>query len=242
MKKIELLDCTLRDGAYIVDSRFGSPAIKGIIKKMQDANVDIIECGWLKNDLHKEGSSFYHVPDDLKPYLIEKNTRSTYTVMIDWDRYDLDLLPPCDGETVDAIRVVFPHGRYKEGIAVGNAVKEKGYQVFYQAANTLAYSDEELRGLAEEINRIHPSGLSVVDTFGAMYEEDLERLTDILDKNLDEGIKLGFHSHNNQQLSFALTIHFVKMFQDRKRGIIVDASLNGMGRGAGNTPTEISFC
>lgn len=239
MKKIELLDCTLRDGAYIVDSRFGSPAIKGIIKKMQDANVDIIECGWLKNGLHTEGSSFYHVPDDLKPYLIEKNTRSTYTVMIDWDRYDLDLLPPCDGETVDAIRVVFPHGRYKEGIAVGNAVKEKGYQVFYQAANTLAYSDEELRGLAEEINRIHPSGLSVVDTFGAMYEEDLERITDILDKNLDEGIKLGFHSHNNQQLSFALTIHFVKMFQDRERGIIVDASLNGMGRGAGNTPTEL---
>ncbi|GFI36941.1 4-hydroxy-2-oxovalerate aldolase [Lachnospiraceae bacterium] len=239
MKKIELLDCTLRDGAYIVDSRFGSPAIKGIIKKMQDANVDIIECGWLKNGLHTEGSSFYHVPDDLKPYLIEKNTRSTYTVMIDWDRYDLDLLPPCDGETVDAIRVVFPHGRYKEGIAVGNAVKEKGYQVFYQAANTLAYSDEELRGLAEEINRIHPSGLSVVDTFGAMYEEDLERITDILDKNLDEGIKLGFHSHNNQQLSFALTIHFVKMFQNRKRGIIVDASLNGMGRGAGNTPTEL---
>ena len=239
MKKIELLDCTLRDGAYIVDSRFGSPAIKGIIKKMQDANVDIIECGWLKNGLHTEGSSFYHVPDDLKPYLIEKNTRSTYTVMIDWDRYDLDLLPPCDGETVDAIRVVFPHGRYKEGIAVGNAVKEKGYQVFYQAANTLAYSDEELRGLAEEINRIHPSGLSVVDTFGAMYEEDLERITGILDKNLDEGIKLGFHSHNNQQLSFALTIHFVKMFQDRERGIIVDASLNGMGRGAGNTPTEL---
>lgn len=238
-RKIELLDCTLRDGAYIVESRFGVPAIKGIIKKMQDANVDIIECGWLKNDPHREGSSFYHVPGDLKPYLIEKNKRSIYTVMIDWDRYNLDLLPPCDGETVDAIRIVFPHGKYKEGIAVGNAVKEKGYQVFYQAANTLAYSEEDLRELAREINQVHPAGLSVVDTFGAMYEEDLERIADILDEELDDGIRLGFHSHNNQQLSFALTIRFVKIFQDRKRGIIVDASLNGMGRGAGNAPTEL---
>lgn len=48
MKKIQLLDCTLRDGAYIVDAKFGVPAIKGIIKKLQDADVDIIECGWLK--------------------------------------------------------------------------------------------------------------------------------------------------------------------------------------------------
>ena len=59
---IQILDCTLRDGAYIVDSNFGTPAIKGIIKKMQDARIDIIECGWLKNTPHKTGTSFYHVP------------------------------------------------------------------------------------------------------------------------------------------------------------------------------------
>ena len=72
-----------------------------------------------------------------------------------------------------------------------------------------------------------------------MYEEDLERIADILDGELNQEIKLGFHSHNNQQLSFALTMHFVKMFQNRDRRIIVDASLNGMGRGAGNAATEL---
>ena len=51
-KKIEILDCTLRDGAYITDSKFGVPAIKGIIKKMQSARIDIIECGWLKDKSH----------------------------------------------------------------------------------------------------------------------------------------------------------------------------------------------
>lgn len=239
-KKIELLDCTLRDGAYIVEGKFGTPAIKGIIKKMQDANVDIIECGWLKNDLHEEGSSFYHVPNDLEQYLLEKSDRSIYTVMIDWDRYNLDFLPQYDGKSVDAVRVVFPHGKHKEGIAVGEKIKEKGYQVFFQAANTLAYSDDDLLELAAEINKVHPVSLSVVDTFGAMYEDDLERIVNILDRNLDEGIKLGFHSHNNQQLSFALTMFFVKKFQNSNREIIVDASLCGMGRGAGNATTELT--
>lgn len=238
-KNIELLDCTLRDGAYIVESRFGTPAIKGIIKKMQDANIDIIECGWLKNDEHVEGSTFYHVPKDLEQYLYRKNSRSTYVVMIDWDRYDLDYLPVRDGRSVDAVRVVFPHDKYEEGIKAGIKIKEKGYRVYYQAANTLAYSREDLIDLAHKVNQAQPEGLSVVDTFGAMYQEDLERIAAVLDAELNEDIKLGFHSHNNQQLSFALSIRFVEMLAKSGRKIIIDASLCGMGRGAGNTTTEL---
>lgn len=238
-KKIQLLDCTLRDGAYIVNAKFGTPAIKGIIKKMQDANIDIIECGWLKNASHEEGTSFFHVPSDLEKYLLKPSDRATYVAMIDWDRYDLDNLPECDGGTLDAIRIVFPYGKYKEGIAVGEVIAQKGYKVFFQAANTLAYSNEDLVELAREANRVSPVALSIVDTFGAMYNEDLERIVQVLDKELNEGIKLGFHSHNNQQLSFALSMYFVELLEKTERGCIVDASLCGMGRGAGNATTEL---
>lgn len=238
-KTVKLLDCTLRDGAYIVDSKFGTPAIKGIIKKLQDANIDIIECGWLKNEPHQEGTSFYHVPSDLEPYLLKKNTRSTYVAMIDWDRYELDYLPECDGKTLDAIRVVFPYGKHREGIAVGEEILKKGYKVFFQAANTLAYSDGDLVELAQEINRVQPVALSIVDTFGAMYKEDLERIVKVLDQELKPEIKLGFHSHNNQQLSFALSMHFVELLQETGRKCVVDSSLCGMGRGAGNATTEL---
>lgn len=238
-RNVELLDCTLRDGAYIVDSKFGENAIRGIIKKLQDANVEIIECGWLKNTPHVKGSSFYHVPEDLKQYLSRKSDHTVYTVMIDWDRYDVELLPENDGSSIDAVRIVFPHGRHREGIKVGEAIKRKGYQIFFQAANTLAYSDEELAELAQDMNEVKPVALSLVDTFGAMYEDDLERIAGVLDRELLPQIKLGFHSHNNQQLSFALSMSFVKMFKEKERRIIVDASLNGMGRGAGNTPTEL---
>ena len=238
-KKIELLDCTLRDGSYINDSHFGTPVIKGIIKKMQEARVDIIECGWLKDKSYEEGNAFYHVPSDLEQYFLNRSKEHTYVVMIDWDRYNVDHLPVCDGKSIDAIRVVFPHGKHREGLAVGEKIKAKGYKLYLQAANTLAYSDDDLKDLAAYVNQAHPVALSVVDTFGAMLFEDLERIVKVLDESLDPEVKLGFHSHNNQQLSFALTIHFINLLKNSKRKIVVDASLCGMGRGAGNATTEL---
>ena len=129
--QIQLLDCTLRDGAYIVDSMFGEPAIKGIIKKLDEANIDIIECGWLKDKEYKSGSTFFHLPADIKRYFEKRNSGSIFVTMIDWDRYDLSQLPICDGETIDAIRVVFPQEHFKEGIALGNIIRRKGDKVFF---------------------------------------------------------------------------------------------------------------
>lgn len=237
--KVDVLDCTLRDGAYICESNFGSQVIKGIIRKSQDAGIDIIECGWLKDTPHEAGSSFFHTPDDLVSYFDKSRSDATYVVMIDWNRYNVDNLPICDGTSIDAIRVVFPHGKHKEGIEVGKRIMKKGYKVFFQAANTLAYSDCDLRELAECINEAHPVGISIVDTFGAMYEDDLERIVNILHGQLDDGIKIGFHSHNNQQLSFSLCMKFIKLLENKDRDVIVDSSLCGMGRGAGNAPTEL---
>ena len=239
MSEIKLLDCTLRDGAYIVNSEFGEPAIKGIIRKLQDANIDIIECGWLKDKEHEKGSSFYHVPSDVVQYITERKSNFMYVAMIDWDRYDLSNLPECDGNSIDAIRVVFPYNKFREGIQVGKEVLKKGYTLFFQAANTLAYSNEDLVELAKEVNASGAKSLSVVDTFGAMYEEDLDRIVSVLDAELKPDVALGFHSHNNQQLAFSNAIHFIKLLEKTERTVVVDSSLCGMGRGAGNATTEL---
>ena len=237
-KNIQLLDCTLRDGAYIVDSDFGEALIKGLLKRLYNARVNIIECGWLKNSPSKKGSSFFNIPDDVLDYLPEedKNSRSL-CVMIDWDRYDLSQLPPCNHKTVDTIRVVFPHGKSSEALNLSKRIVEQGYKLFLQAANTLSYSDEELVDLAKQVNESGASALSIVDTFGAMYPTDLDRIFKILDENLSPEIKLGLHTHNNQQLSFALSMRFAEY--ECSRGLILDASLYGMGRGAGNATTEL---
>jgi len=240
MSKIQLLDCTLRDGCYIVDGNFTTPVIRGLAQKLQAANVDIVECGWLKDAPHKEGSAYYHIPADADVYLPAKRREgTTYAVMIDWDRYDLNALPIHGTEAIDTIRMVFPHGKQKPALSLARKIPEKGYRLFLQAANTLAYNNDELLSLAEDVNAAHPESLSIVDTFGAMYPEDLERIFTVLDHELLPEIRLGFHSHNNQQLSFALTMHFLKLGEKTSRELIADASLCGMGRGAGNTTTEL---
>ena len=82
MAKIELLDCTLRDGAYDVNGDFVDDVIVGLIKKLDAANADIIECGWLKDAPHKDGSVYYHVPEDVRKYMPwHRKSVATYTVM-----------------------------------------------------------------------------------------------------------------------------------------------------------------
>ncbi|MBO7110341.1 MAG: hypothetical protein J6W18_00165 [Bacteroidaceae bacterium] len=237
--KIDLLDCTLRDGAYIVESNFGTVPMKGIINHLQDAGVNLIEVGWLKDKPHKEGTSYYHVPADAEQYIQKKNTNALYVAMIDWDRYDDTVLPPYDGKSIDAIRVVFPYGKHKGGIEIGNRIKAKGYAVMYQAANTLAYRNEDLIEMAKDMNEANPASLSMVDTFGAMYEEDVVRIASCLDASLNKEIKMGIHTHNNQQLAFANTLTFLRVMKNSDRGVMVDSSLCGMGRGAGNATTEL---
>ena len=236
--KISLLDCTLRDGAYVNNAEFGKPAMRGIISKLQDAHVDIIECGWLKDSEYKEGTSYFHVPSDAEIYINNRSRDAMYCAMIDWNRYNTDNLPPYAGGTINAVRIVFPHGKHIEAIEVGTKFREKGYTVLFQAANTLAYSDSDLVELAGVMNDFSPYSLSVVDTFGAMYSSDLDRIVTVLDSHLDKSIELGLHAHNNQQLAFSKCIHFIDVLKD-KRNIIVDATLSGMGRGAGNATTEL---
>lgn len=241
MKKIKLLDCTLRDGAYINHSLFGKETIKGIINRLQSAKVDIVECGWLKNDPYQDGSTYYHSPEDARQYVesLKNGSKTAFTAMIDYNRYDLANLPDNNRKSLDAIRVVFPKDKVDEGMNLAAPIRDKGYNVMFQAANTLGYSDKDLIDLIEKVNRVKPASISVVDTFGAMYGEDLIRILSLFDHNLDPEIVLGFHSHNNLQMSFALAIQFVETLQSSKRELIVDSSLCGMGRGAGNANTEL---
>lgn len=238
-KKISVLDCTLRDGAYIVEGRFEDAVIQGIITKLGEANIDIVECGWLKDAAYESNTSYFHSPSDISKFLKHKRPDAIYVAMIDWDRYDVDNLAVCDGTSIDAIRVVFPCTKYQAAMDICKKVKQKGYMLYLQAANTLGYTDVELIRMIQAVNEINPVALSIVDTFGAMYENDLMRIVSIVDHNLNPNICIGLHSHNNLQQSFSLAMSFVNMLFSTNRKIIIDGSLAGMGRGAGNAPTEL---
>ena len=93
MKSIKLLDCTLRDGGYVVNTIFGDYTIKGIISKLVDAKIDIIEIGYIKDCTHKEGSTTFSCLEEVTAYLPKNKPDSVkYAVMIEFNTFDLNIL------------------------------------------------------------------------------------------------------------------------------------------------------
>jgi len=105
--------------------------------------------------------------------------------------------------------------------------------------DAISYTDDERVELIEKVNKVKPGSMSIVDTFGAMYLEDLIQIFKQMDSLLDKSIKIGLHSHDNLGLSSALAETMVMLSQEHDRDVIVDGSLMGMGRGAGNASTEL---
>lgn len=106
----------------------------------------------------------------------------------------------------------------------------------YAAGGDCFYSDIELLRLVEKINALRPYAFYIVDTLGSMYRNEVSHRFYLIDENMDPQIRLGFHGHNNMQLAFSNAQVLGKI--QTKRTLILDSSVYGMGRGAGNLPTD----
>lgn len=237
-KNAKILDCTLRDGAYLLDKYFGDNTIKGVISGLVDAGLDYIEIGFLQDDGFGEGKTVFLDSRQAQKYIPEKKENSQFTVLADFSRYSIENLDPFTGKSFQAVRACFFKHERMKAIPFFKRIKELGYKLFIQPVDILGYSDLELIEFLDIVNKIEPYCFSVVDTFGSMYMEDLQRIFSLIHHNLSMDSRIGFHSHNNMQMSNALSQMFLSI-SSGKREVIVDTTLSGMGRGAGNTPTEL---
>lgn len=238
MNHTMLLDCTLRDGAYLVDKKFGDDTIKGIVAGLVDARVDCIEIGFFQDDGFGEGKTVFKNSADAKRFVPKDKRGAMFTVLADCSRYSIENLDERTDDSIDAVRECFFKAERFKALENCRVIKEKGYKCFVQPVDILGYSDVELIEFLNAVNEIEPYCLSIVDTFGSMYQEDLQRIFELINHNLVSTCKVGFHSHNNMQMSSALSQEFIRMTYG-KREIVVDGTISGMGRGAGNTPTEL---
>lgn len=244
MKNVKILDCTLRDGGRIIDCAFPNSQIKDIAYRLADANIDIIEVGFLrdaKSVNYQGNSTFFTDVDQIRPFVNRKKD-TMYVAFIDYGMFDFGTLKPYDGTSIDGLRIGFTRKNFEndheEILECLAEVKQKGYKLFVQGVNSLGYTDRELLGIVDIVNQIQPEGFGIVDTYGAMYMDDVDRLYTIVDHNLDENIAIDFHSHNNYQLSFAFAQEIIRL-SNGKREVIIDGTLNGMGKCAGNLNTEL---
>lgn len=238
MGKIQILDCTLRDGGYCNQWQFGFENTKEIINSLVEAEADIIECGFLTNAvMYERGITKFNTVQQVTSFIPENRHGKIFVCLVNYGEYRLEDLPPYDGTSIDGLRVAFHKKDSTEALKFCRGISEKGYKVFVQPMVSLSYSDQEFLDMIKNCNDVNPYAVYIVDSFGVMKQKDLTRLFYTVENNLKENIYIGYHSHNNMQLAYS-NAQALTMLQTR-RDLIIDCCIFGMGRGAGNLNTEL---
>lgn len=238
MNNIHILDCTLRDGGYCNEWNFGFDNAKKITSGLVEANTEIIECGFLTNRVsYNPDVTKFNTVEEIAPIIPQNRDGRIFVAMMNYGEFNIDDLSVFDGSSIDGIRVAYHKKNRFEALDLCKKIKSKGYVVFIQPMVSLSYSDEEFLEMIHIVNDIEPYAFYIVDSFGMMKSKDLTRLFYMVEHNLMENIWIGFHSHNNMQLAYS-NAQQLTMIQTN-RNLIIDSSIYGMGRGAGNLNTEL---
>ena len=238
-KNIQLLDCTLRDGGYVNDWKFGHSNIISIFKRLADTNVDFIEIGFLddRRPFDKDRSIMPNTKSVDKIYGKLDKKNSLIVGMIDYGTCSIENISPANESCIDAIRVIFKKGKMHEAMDFCKQVKKLGYKVFSQLVSITSYEQEDFEEIIKLVNEVKPYAVSIVDTYGLLDNKWLLSIFKILDDNVMDGIKIGYHAHNNFQLAYSNCLALINC--ETKHEILVDGSLYGMGKSAGNAPIEL---
>ncbi|MCU7816963.1 MAG: aldolase catalytic domain-containing protein [Candidatus Thiodiazotropha sp. (ex Rostrolucina anterorostrata)] len=240
-KELKVLDCTIRDGGLINNYHFTNDFVKVVYRAACDSGVDIIELGKKlavseEYPRDKFGKWNFCDDDDLKMVIDshECENRPLVAVMFDIGRVDVDNLKPREQSPFDMARVACYVPDIDKGLDLVKRSKDMGYET---TINIMACSAAIRTELIEALNQVEETAeldyLYLVDSYGAFYSE---QVTDYLSlyKKYAPSKELGFHAHNNQQLAFANTQQAII------DGVnLLDATINGIGRGAGNCNLEL---
>ena len=240
-KEIKVLDCTIRDGGLINNYQFSMDFVKAAYRAACEAGVDIIELG-KKLAVSKEytrekyGRWNFCDDDDLREVIDSCECRNTplVAVMYDVGRVDVSTLAPCDQSPMDMVRTACYVQDIDKGIDLCKRSKDQGYQT---TINIMAASAAIESDLVEALNQVNETPeidhLYLVDSYGAFYSEQITYYLKLYKQHAPNK-SLGFHAHNNQQLAFANTQQAII------DGVnLLDATINGIGRGPGNCNLEL---
>ncbi len=235
--QIKVLDCTIRDGGLINKWQFSDDIVKKVFLALSRAGVDYMEIGYKSSEKYfsrvEHGAWKFCTEDDIKRIVGDNGTKMKLSAMADIGRIDSEDIPLKKDSILDMIRVACYAKETDKAVALAHECLDKGYEV---TINLMAVSKVLERDLDEALDDLSKSNVPViylVDSFGSLYSEQIHFLAKKYFQALP-GKELGIHTHNNQQLAFANTIEAIIAGVNR-----LDATLYGMGRGAGNCPLEL---
>lgn len=233
-RRPEILDCTIRDGGYVNAWRFDAKTVRETYRALSAGGVDFVELGF-----RAPADRF-----DRKTYGIWRNTtqenlvRATQGIdgpaialMGNYGEVNPDDFEDAADSVARMVRIAAHKHQLGDALALLERIKAKGYITSLQAMAFGSYDDNDKAKLREALKHLGVDYCYVADSYGSMMPHELRgHLEPLLELGT---VRVGFHPHNNLQMAFANTLEAIRL------GVhIVDCSIFGMGRGAGNLPTE----
>ncbi len=241
--QLKVLDCTIRDGGLINNHQFDEKLVRAVYEACVEAGIDYMEVGYKNSPrLHprKEFGPCRFCDEEMLNRLFAdhdaEKTGLKLAAMADAGKSDWrEQIVPRAESKLDMIRVAFYAHQVSEAVEMIEYCHELGYET---SANLMAVSnikEVEIDTVLAAIAPTHAQVMCIVDSFGHLYREQIDHLYNKYSAALAEtGKEIGIHAHNNMQLAFANTIEAIILGANR-----IDATMGGLGRGAGNCHMEL---
>lgn len=230
-----LLDCTLRDGGYYTNWDFDTQLVDAYINAMNQLPIQYLEVGYRNNPSNDYLGKFGYTPVSVLRHLRETCTKKLVVMLNEKSTKpeDLDiLLNPIVG-LADMIRIAIDPKNFNRAVVLAKAVKAMGFEVGFNCMYMSKWSSE-YEGFLSKLNVLNGwcDLFCMVDSFGGVTPKDVTDIYNEVRKNTT--VPVGFHGHNNLQLGLINTVTAMNLGVD-----YVDATIMGMGRGAGNLNMEL---
>lgn len=231
---MKILDCTIRDGGYYTNWDFDKRLVDIYIQSMNHLPIDYLEIGYRSNAKKGYLGEYFYLPI----YVMERiKAETTKKLVIILDEKDVraedaeDLLRPCVG-LIDMVRMAIDPKQFERAIGLAKVVKAMGFEVGFNVMYMSTWKNHaNFLELLPQINGI-ADYFYMVDSYGGVYPEDVKEIYDLVRTKIS--VPIGFHGHNNMQMALINTLTAIDCGAE-----IVDATVLGMGRGAGNLKTEL---
>jgi 4-hydroxy 2-oxovalerate aldolase len=238
--EIKVLDCTIRDGGLMNNHQFEDAVVKAVYTACVEAGIDYMELGYKASRKvivpGEHGAWKYCVEEDVRRIVGDNPTGLKLSVMADAERTDYheDILPKKES-VFDLVRVATYINQIPTALEMVKDAHDKGYETTVNLMAVSTVPEYALNEGLELLAKSEAEGIYVVDSFGVLYSEQVQYLVrKYLHYCKDAGKEVGMHAHNNLQLAFANTIDAIVLGAN-----LLDATMAGLGRGAGNCPMEL---
>ncbi|MBF0483586.1 MAG: DUF115 domain-containing protein [Candidatus Omnitrophica bacterium] len=230
-KQVSILDCTIRDGGYLNEWDFSETMVRDVYRQVSKSGVDYIELGFFNSKTSRPSNPWQCVSEKTLKKIVEGIPGVPIALMLDYGKFRVTDIGRAKDTLVRMFRIAVHKNEVKNAAMQVAKIKAKGYMVTLQLMGINGYSDEDFRSLVPVLKAVDLDYLYFADSYGSLLPVDLPRIFQWLRKT---GQKIGYHPHNNLELGFANTLTAIT-----EGAAIVDATVYGMGRGAGNLPLEV---